>query len=193
MNRIVTISREFGSDGKVIGKMTAEKLGIKCYDDELITRIAQETGFAEDFIREHSEYTSGRNWFENALVTHDYNGHTLLDGIWGIQTAVIKEIAERESAVIVGRCADYILRGKADLLTVFIHADKETRISRISALFNESPAASEKRLRDMDKRRKAYYQTYTDMKWGDLHNYHICLDSGTFGPEKCVEIICSLY
>lgn len=193
MNRIITISREFGSGGRTVGKLTAEKLGLKCWDEEFISRAAQESGYAEDFIREHGEFSSGRNWFENALASRDYSGFTITDWLWQIQSEVVREIAAKENCVIVGRCADYLLRDDADLLKVFIHASMEKRIERVVSVYGESSVAPEKRLRDKDKKRRAYYQNYTDMKWGDMRNYHIALDSGVLGVEKCAEILCELY
>ena len=110
-----------------------------------------------------------------------------------MQSQLIEEIAAKESCVIVGRCADYILRGKADLLTVFIHASLEKRAERITQVYGEREHSPKERLLDKDKRRKAYYQLYTDLKWGDVRNYHIALDSGVLGIDRCTEIISALY
>lgn len=192
-NRIITISRQFGSGGRTIGKETAAKLGIPCYDFELITKIAEESGFAEEYIKEQGEYTAHGNWFVNAFAGRDFNGYSNQDYIWNIQRRVILELAEKESCVIVGRCADYILKDVADCLTVFIHADMDKRAKRIVEKYGESDEAPEKRLRDKDKRRAAYYQFYTDMKWGAMENYDIALNSGALGIEKCVDIIAGLY
>ena len=106
---------------------------------------------------------------------------------------MILELAEKESCVIVGRCADYILRDVADCLTVFIHSDMDKRAKRIVEKYGERDDAPQKRLRDKDKRRAAYYQFYTDMKWGAVENYDITLNSGVLGIEKCVEILAGLY
>ena len=106
---------------------------------------------------------------------------------------MILELAEKGPCVIVGRCADDILRGKADCLNVFVHADMDRRAKRIVEQYGESADAPEKRLRDKDKRRAAYYQLYTDRKWGDVRNYHIALDSGVLGITTCVDIIAQLY
>ena len=102
-------------------------------------------------------------------------------------------MAETESCIIVGRCADYILRDKADCLNVFIHSDMQSRAKRIVEQYGERSDSPEKRLRDKDKRRAAYYQFYTDMKWGNVHNYHIALDSGKLGIERSVDILAALY
>ena len=190
-NRIITISREFGSGGRTIGKKVAEKLGISCYDAELIQKLSEESGFAEEYIKEAGEYTSG-NYF-SALFANRSFGQTNEDILWNLQCKVISEIAERESCVIVGRCADYILQDKADCLKVFIHADMKFRAERIVREYGERDQSPEDRLMDKDKRRAAYHRFYTNMKWGHAQNYHITLDSGKFGIDKCVDIICGLY
>lgn len=192
-NRIITISRQFGSGGRTIGKQLAEKLGIPCYDNELIEKIAEESGFDKQYIAEHGEYTSHSHWFVNAFSTGRSAYPSNQDYLWNMQRKLLISLAEKESCVIVGRCADYILREKADCLCVFIHADIEKRAERIVQLYGESADSPEKRLRDKDKRRSAYYRFYTDSEWGAAENYHISLDSGTLGIETCVEIIASLY
>ena len=192
MNRIITISREFGSGGRTVGKKVAEKLGITCYDNELITEIAKKSGLAEEYVKERGEYMASSG-FLGFIGGRDYNGHSIQDELWGIQRQVIEDIAKKESCVIVGRCADYILKDQADLLTVFIHSSFEKRAARIVKVYGETNAAPELRLKDKDKRRKAFYQLYTDLKWGDVRNYQIALDSGILGIDKCVDLICELY
>lgn len=191
LNRVITISREFGSGGRTIGKMVAEKLGIPCYDAELIQKIAEESGYAADYIREEGEGASG-GWL-SAIFADRSMGLTNQDKIWNIQSRVIEELAEKGPCVIVGRCADYILREKANCLNVFIHASMEKRAERIVQEYGEREESPEQRLRDKDKRRAAYHRFYTDMKWGHSQNYHICLDSGTLGIDKCAELIVQLF
>ena len=190
-NRIITISREFGSGGRTIGRTVAEKLGIPCYDAELIQKIAQESGFTENYIKEAGEYAPG-GFLASALSNRAF-GPTNEDYLWNIQYQVITELAEKGPCVIVGRCADYILKDKADCLTVFIHADMAFRANRIVSVYGEREESPEQRLKDKDKRRAAYHRFYTNMKWGQAQNYHLCLDSGVLGIDKCVETICSMY
>lgn len=192
-NRIITISREFGSGGRTIGKETAAKLGIPCYDQELIEKIAEESGFAKEYIAERGEYTTHGSWLASAISGRDFYGHSSQDDLWAAQQRVILDLAEKGPCVIVGRCADYILRDAADCLTVFIHADMEQRAKRIVEQYGERTETPEKRLRDKDKRRAAYYQYYTDLKWGEARNYHIALNSGALGIGRCVEIIAHLF
>ena len=193
MNRIITISREFGSGGRTIGQETAKKLNIPCFDQQLIDKIAEESGFAAEYIRERGEYAESGSWFSNALAARDQYGRTNQDQLFAVQSRIITELAEKESCVIVGRCADYILRDKADLLRVFIYSDMQSRAERIVKLYGESGEAPEKRLRDKDKRRAAYYQIYTDLKWGNMRNYDITLNSGSIGIDRCAEILAGLY
>ena len=192
-NRIITISREFGSGGRTVGKQVAQKLNIPCYDQELIEKIAEESGFAPAYIKEQGEYAARAGWLSNALAGRFSNGLTTQDQLWLLQRKVILELAEKGPCVIVGRCADYILRNEADCLTAFIHADMEKRGQRIVEIYGEREESPEKRLRDKDKRRAAYYQMYTDMTWGDARHYHVALDSGVLGIETCVSILAGLY
>lgn len=193
MNRVITISREFGSGGRTIGKLSAERLGIPCYDQELIEKIEEKSGLAKEFIEERGEYTLRGGWLANAFADRSLNGLSVQDYLWTVQRKTILELAEQGPCVIVGRCADYILEGRADLLKVFIHASIENRARRIVEKYGESTEAPEKRLRDKDIRRSAYYHFYTDVEWGIAKNYDIALDSGTLGLERCVDIITSLY
>ena len=190
-NRIVTISREFGSGGRTIGKKVAEKLGIPCYDSELIQKIAEESGFAENYVKEAGEYAPGG--FLSSVLANRAFGPTNEDILWETQCRVIMELAEKGPCVIVGRCADYLLQNKADCLKVFIHADMAFRAKRIVEVYGEREQSPEQRLRDKDKRRALYYQFYTDLEWGNMNHYHIILDSGSLGIEKCVDVIASLY
>ena len=191
VNRIITISREFGSGGRTIGRKVAEKLGIPCYDAELIQKIAEESGYTADYIKAESEYAPG-GWL-STVFTDRTMGLTNQDKLWSIQCRVIEELAQKGPCVIVGRCADYILRGKADCLNVFIHASMEKRAERIVNEYGERNERPEQRLKDKDKRRAAYHRFYTDMKWGHAQNYHVCLDSGELGIGRCVELISQLY
>ncbi len=190
-NRIITISRQFGSGGRTIGKMVAEKLGIPCCDYELIEKIAEDSGLNADFVSAHTESTLYNTLMASAFNT--YSVTSTQDYLWDVQVKIITELAEKGPCVIVGRCADYILKDKADLLTAFIHADPKSRADRIVNLYGQKEDSPEKRLLKKDKRRAAYYRFYTDIEWGDVKNYHISLDSGVLGVEKCAEIIASLY
>ena len=193
-NRIITIGREFGSGGRTIGKEVAKKLGIPCYDNEIIYRMAEESGFTPEYVENESEETNSGFWTMTGFNPEfSFSLPSNQDRLWSIQNAIITEIGQKESCVIVGRCADTILEDTADLLKVFIHADFDKRAQRIVEKYGETEEPTEKRLKDKDKRRALYYQHYTDRKWGSIENYHVILDSGELGIDKCVEIIASIY
>ena len=135
--RIITISREFGSGGRTIGKMLAERLGIPCYDKELIEKLSQATGFDPKYIEEQGEYAPSKNLFSYAFVGRNINGMSVSDYLWNEQRKKILELAEQESCVIVGRCADYILREREDVLNVFVHAPGADRAKRIVEVYNQ--------------------------------------------------------
>lgn len=195
MKRIITIGREFGSGGRTIAKMAGEKLRIPVYDNELLTEIARESGLAKEYISEKAEDSSLGSFIARGLASAgSYRQATMEEYLWEAQRKVITDLAQKSACIIVGRCADYILNGKADCLKVFVYADAKKRAERIVSVYGEMTGESpEKRLRNKDKRCGAFYNYNTDMKWGDPHNYHICLDSGVLGLERCRDIICSLY
>lgn len=186
--KIITISREFGSGGRTIGKTLASKLGIPCYDSEILDEVAQKSGFDKKYIAEKGEYAHGTT-FTGLFHSNYYYKSSNEDIIWSIQSEVINSLAEKGPCIIVGRCADYILRERDDLLRVFIHSDMESRAKRIVEVYGESSESPEKRLKDKDKKRASYYQFYTDRKWADPRNYDICLNSGLFGIETCAELL----
>lgn len=196
MKKIITISREFGSGGRTIGRMVAEKLGYDFYDKELVKKIAVESGLHEDFVEQNGEYASAKNWFSYVFQSMGtqgvMNGMSMDDFLWAMQRKVINDLADKGNCVIVGRCADYILKDREDALHVFIHADKKARAERIVRLYGMTEKSPEKRLEEKDQRRKVYYKHYTDQSWGVSQNYDISLDSGTIGIQNCVDIITAI-
>ena len=128
-NRVITISREYGSGGRMVGRKLAEKLGIHCYDADLIQRIVDKSGYSADYVKEEGESAAGGVF--STFLADRTRGLTTQDNLWNVQCQVIAELADKESCVIVGRCADYILRARADCLTVFIHADKGSPMSTV--------------------------------------------------------------
>ena len=191
--RIITISREFGSGGRTVGRMAAKALNIPCYDQEILEELARKSGFTQGYIQEQGEYAAHAGWLSNALASRFSDGLTSQDRLWVLQRELILELAEKGPCVIVGRCADFILREKADCLTAFIHADMSFRAKRIVEVYGQRQDSPQKRLQDKDRRRAAYYQFYTDTRWGQARNYHIALDSGILGIERCAELLTQLY
>ena len=191
--KIITISREFGSGGRTVGRQVAEKLGIPFYDKELVEQIALESGFAPKFVEEHGEHSPGGSLFSYAFAPQGVpgvmNGLSTADFLWTIQCSVILHLAEKGPCVIVGRNADYILKDREDALHVFVFADTPYRAERIVRLYGESEKSPEQRLADKDKRRRVNYQHYTGRYWGQAQNYDLCLDTGVLGVEQCTDII----
>ena len=194
--KIITISREFGSGGRTIGRLVAQKLGIPFYDKELVDQVALESGFAPKFVEEHGEHSPGTSFLSYAFASQGVpgvmNGLSTTDFLWSIQCNVILQIADQGPCVIVGRNADYILKDREDVLHAFIHADVPFRADRIVRLYGESEKKPEARLQEKDKRRKVNYQHYTGRDWGDVRNYDICLNSGNIGVEACADLIVSI-
>lgn len=194
--RIITISREFGSGGRTIGHLVAEKLGIPFYDKELVEHVALESGFAPHFVEEHGEHSPGTSIFSYAFSHQNasgvMSGLSTADFLWNAQCSVIMQLAEKGPCVIVGRNADYILKDREDTLHAFIHASKEFRADRIVRLYGESEKSPETRLREKDKRRRVNYHHYTGRTWGMSQNYDISLNSSILGINTCADILVSL-
>ena len=194
--KIITISREFGSGGRTIGRMVAERLGIPFYDKELVDQIALESGFAPKFVEEHGEHSPGSSLFTYAFAPQGVpgvmNGLSTADFLWNIQCSVILQLAEQGPCVIVGRNADYILIDRQDALHAYVFADVAYRAERIVRRYGESDKSPEQRLQEKDKRRRVNYQHYTGRTWGQSQNYHLSLDTGVLGIDQCVDIICGI-
>ena len=184
----VTISREYGSGGREIGKKLSEKLGIPCYDKEIIEETAFKTGFAEEYVKKQGEYANARNWLEYSFSSRNSYGMSPEDYLWAKQREVILDLVNKGPCVIVGRCADYILRDRTDVLNVFIHADYEYRRHRITDIYKD-PEHTEKMLNDIDKKRKFNYKYYTEQEWGKSQNYDLTLSSSALGLDQCVDLI----
>ena len=195
--KIITISREFGSGGRTIGRKVAEELGIPFYDKELVEQIAIESGFAPKFVEEHGEHSPGSSFFSYAFAPQGVpgimNGLSTADFLWNIQCSVILQLADKGPCVIVGRNADYILKDRQDALHVYVFADAPYRAERIVRLYGDSEKTPEQRLNEKDKRRRVNYQHYTGRTWGQAQNYDLCLDTGVLGEEFCKEVIVKAY
>ena len=191
--KIITISREFGSGGRTMGRKIAEKLGIPFYDKELVDQIAVESGFAPKFVEEHGEHSPSGSFFSYAFAPQGVpgimNGLSTADFLWNIQCNVILQLADQGPCVIVGRNADYILKDRPDALHVYVFADVPYRAERIVRLYGESEKSPEQRLAEKDKRRRVNYQYYTGRTWGAAQTYEMCLCTSMLGEEQCVKII----
>ena len=142
-NRIIAIGRQYGSGGRIIGKKVAEKLGIPCYDEEILERMALESGFAADYLKEQTEYAASRNLFAHVLTAGSFMGNSYQDDLWAMQNKIIRELAEKGPCVFVGFCSEYILRKHDNCLRAFIYSDLENRVRRIVELYGESDEITE--------------------------------------------------
>ncbi len=191
-DRIITISREFGSGGREIGKRAAERLGIPFYDKEIIGETAEKTGLAESYIEKLGEYSPRKSYFAYAFSGRNSSGMAVEDYLYATQRKVILDIADRGSCVIVGRCADFILKDR-DCLSVFIFGEEQTKQERICRLYGKTEAEARKLMKDMDKRRSLNYGYYTEHEWGRVQNYTMSLNSSKLGSDACVDTICRLF
>ena len=185
VKRIITISREFGSGGRFIGEEVAKKLGIAYYDKNIINEIAEKSGLSPEYIQENAELSPKRGLFAYAFAGRDITGKSVEDMVYEAQRKVILDLAEKESCVIIGRNADYILKDRDDVLNVFIHGNMPEKIQRITCLYNVEEKEAVKMMADTDKRRMTNYNFYTDQRWGKADNYTLCLNSSQLGYDRC--------
>lgn len=187
--RIITISREFGSGGRFIGKEVAKQLGIAYYDKNMINEIAEKSGLSPEYIQENAELSPRKGLFAYAFSGRDITGKSVEDMVYEAQRKVILEIAENDSCVIIGRNADYILKDRTDVINIFIHADMPEKVKRICRLYNVTETEAVAMTADIDKRRMTNYRYYTDQKWGMVRNYTLTLNSSQLGYDMCEKII----
>ena len=185
---VITISREYGSGGRYIGKLIADKLGIKLYDKNFITKVAAETGLSEEYIEKNEQKRETLASLNNGY----YFGLNNSDKIFIKETEIIREIAEKESCVIIGRCADFILKDRKDVIKVFIYSDMESKIKRATKFYGLNEEKAEKEIKRIDKLRANHYKHYTEQEWNNHANYDICINSDELGVEKAAEVICEM-
>ena len=192
---VITIGREFGSGGHEIGTKLAERLGIKCYDKELLELAAKQSGLCEELFASHDEKPT--NSFLYSLVMDTYSlgySNSYVDmpinhKVFLAQFDTIKKLAQRESCVIVGRCADYALEDNPFAISVWIKASLDKRIERIKKLYELTDSKAADMIQKTDKRRASYYNYYSSKKWGEAKSYDLCIDSGELGIDGCIELI----
>ena len=196
-NKIYTIGREFGSGGREVGEKLAAKLGIKLYDKELLQQAAKDSGFCEEIFENNDEKPTNSFLYSLVMDTYSVSGYSaapfldmpLNHKVFLAQFETIKKIAEKESCVIVGRCADYALSDNPDCINIFIHADLDVRIKNVSRNLNITENKARDIINKTDKQRASYYNYYTSKKWGDSKSYNLSLDAGKLGTDNCVEMI----
>mgnify|MGYP002597058551 CR=1 FL=1 len=195
-NIVITIARQYGSGGKTIGAMLAKELGINCYSREILKMASEESGINEGLFGMSDEKIKKAPWFK--ILNRPYDGELLTpedrdfvsdDNLFNYQAKIIRELAQRESCVIIGRCSNYILKDYPNVLRVFIHADWNFRMEKAAEKLSMSQKEIEKFLQKDDKRKDEYYRRFTGEEWKDATQYDLCLDSSKLGYEKCIEEI----
>ena len=192
---VITIGREFGSGGHEIGMKLAERLGIKCYDKELLELAAKESGLCEELFASQDEKPT--NSFLYSLVMDTYSlgySNSYVDmpinhKVFLAQVDAIKKLAEKESCVIVGRCADYALEDDPFAVSVWIKASLDERVKRIKKLYELNDSKAADLIQKTDKKRASYYNYYSSKKWGEAKSYDLCIDSGLVGIDGAIDII----
>lgn len=196
MNTIITIGRQFGSAGREIGEKVAEALGIKCYDKELLSRAAKESGFCEEMIQNHDERPTNSFLYNLVMDTYSfgYNASSFVDmpishKVFLAQFDTIKKLADEESCVIVGRCADYALAEYKNSIHLFIYGNEECKIKRIMEKYQLTEAKAKEMMVKKDKQRQSYYNYYSSKKWGRADSYDLCINSSVLGVDGTVKLI----
>lgn len=196
MNTVITIGREFGSAGHEIGQKVAEYFGIKCYDKELLTRAAEESGFCEEMIKNHDERPTSSFLYNLVMDTHSFGGSTasfvdmpLSHKVFLAQFDAIKKIAAEGPCVIIGRCADYALADYKNCVHLFIYCDLDVKLKRIMKRFDISESKAMEMIVKKDKQRQSYYNYYSTKKWGRADSYDLCINSAVLGVEGTANLI----
>ena len=195
-NIVITIARQYGSGGKTIGKMLAERMQVPFYDKELMRLASDESGINETLFAGSDEKVKNsllhsivKNVYSGELLTPDSDDFTSSDNLFNYQAKIIRELANRESCVIIGRCADYVLKEYDNVLSVFVHAPHDFCMEQAAKKHSISEKELEKLIAKTDRQRAGYYKYHTGRDWTDARNYDLCLDSSKLGFERCVEEI----
>lgn len=196
MNTIITIGRQFGSAGREIGEKVAAHFGIQCYDKELLTRAAKESGFCEEMIQNHDERPTNSFLYNLVMDTYSfgYNSSSFIDmpishKVFLAQFDTIKKIANEGPCVIVGRCADYALADYSNCVNLFIYGDMETKVKRIASKYEVTENKAKDMIIKKDKQRQSYYNYYSSKKWGRADSYDLAINSSVLGIDGTVNLI----
>ncbi len=188
--KIIVISRECGSGGSHIARLLATRLGVPYYDKAFVDKAVKDSGLTPDFMEEEEQKFISSLLFSLSTGGYRHNDNkTMADQVFIAETNALKQVAQKGSCVIVGRCADYVLQDEFDVFSVFIHADLSWRAQRGIREYGLEPRRAEQSIRDKDRRRARHYEYYTDRTWGDRNNYHLSLNSALFTQEQAVEVI----
>lgn len=183
---VITVSREYGSGGRYVGRLIADKLGIKLYDKDFVEKLALETGLSEEYIESSEQKRNAISFLNNGF----YSGLNNADELFIKESELIKKVASKESCVIIGRCADFILKDMENVVKVFVYSNMENKIKRATEIYGYNKANAEKEIKNIDKLRANHYKYYTEKDWKEPSNYDICVNSDGLGIEQAVDMIC---
>jgi cytidylate kinase len=193
---VITIARGYGSGGRTIGKMLSEELGIPYYDRDLLRLASDDSGINEQLFAKADEkikksllFNIARNVYKGELIAPDSDDFVSNDNLFNYQAKIIKELANTETCIIIGRCADFILKDDPNVVKVFVHAPFEDCVKTLKEMTGNPEKEIEKQITSIDKHRAEYYKYYTGRDWEDAKNYDLCLNSSNLGFDKCVEIV----
>ncbi len=189
---IITISRQYGSGGKIIGEKLAEELGIVCYDKVFLENITKKLGVSSAFFQDDNRGENGLYEVGSHGPLSKVASLSVNNKVFESAAKLIREIAAKESAVIVGRCGDYVLKDEENVLSLFIYADKKERLQRGIELYHLDPKDAEETIRRFDRKRANFYEFYTDRKWGALSNYSMTVNTSRMGIEQCVKYLAAI-
>lgn len=189
---IITISRQYGSGGKIIGEKLAEELGIVCYDKVFLENITKKLGVSSAFFQDDNRGENGLYEVGSHGPLSKVASLSVNNKVFESAAKLIREIAAKESAVIVGRCGDYVLKDEENVLSLFIYADKKERLQRGIELYHLDPKDAEETIRRFDRKRANFYEFYTDRKWGALSNYSMTINTSRMGIEQCVKYLAAI-
>lgn len=193
---VITIARGYGSGGRTIGKMLAKELGVNCYDREILRLASDDSGINEELFAKADEklkvsmlYKVAKNVYKGELIPPDSDRFVSNDNLFNYQAKVLKELAEKESYVVVGRCADFILKDRTNVIKIFVHAPLEHCVDVVEDMSSMTRKEIEQFILKTDKYRSDYYKHYTGNDWNDARNYDLCLNTNEISFEKSVEIV----
>lgn len=185
---VITIAREYGSGGRYIGRLIADKLGIKFYDKDFVTTLSEQTGLSEEYIENNEQRRNTLDALNNGYYFNLSNS----DELFVKESKLIKELAEKESCVIIGRCSDFILKDNEDTINIFVYSNMEDKVKRVVERYGFNQKDAEKEIKNIDKQRSNHYKHYTGKKWGENQNYDLCINSDALGVEKSADLICEM-
>jgi len=193
-NVIITIARQYGSGGRAIGELVAKELDVPFYDQNLITLAAEKSDLCHEAAAEADERNANSLLYtlamgSTAMLHSPHYNMPINDKLFLVQSDIIKEAAQKGSCVIVGRCADYVLRERKDVVRVFVHADANVRAKHVAERNGITESEAFSLISKTDRRRANYYNFYTGKRWGETNNYDLCIDSGNIGIENTAKLI----